>query len=165
MKTKWLISIAAIALVISTIAVKPAVAYFTDTITAEGEFPITIGDGEPVITETVENMTKKITIKNTGDYDIFVRVKVIKPDSCTITPEYTSDWTEDGEYYYYNKQLKNGETTAADSLAFKITRSADATGDFNVIIIQEATKAIYGEDGKVDWSTAISTSTSYSRNR
>ncbi len=160
MKRKWLYLIAAAAIVLSMTAVKPAIAYFTDTMTAEGTIPIKITDSTTKIKEKVSEMTKHVVISNTGDYDIFVRAKAIAPDSCTITPTLNEGWSKgDGEYYYYNKPLAPGEETATE-LELKI--SNDSNLDFNVVVVQEAVKALYNADGSaqpIDWSTGkISTS-------
>ena len=163
MKTKWLYLVAAITLIISAVAVKPTMAYFTDTTKAEGSFQIKIGDGDPEIHEEVVEMTKKITIKNTGDYPIFVRAKAIYPDDCTITFEPTGGWSDgkDG-YYYYKDPVGPKESTPADTpLTLKITRAETSKGDFNVVIIQEATRVSYDEKGNVDWSGAVQNQDSY----
>lgn len=163
MKTKWLFIIAAITLVISTVAVSPAMAYFTDTTKAEGSFQIKIGEGEPEIHETVTDMTKQITIKNTGEYSIYVRVKAIYPDDCTVAFTPTDGWSDKGDgYYYYKNPIAPGETTPSEfPLTLTISRNEESTGDFNVIIIQEAIKAVLDDNGEPDWSKAITNQNSY----
>lgn len=160
MKTRWLYLVAAIAIILSAYAVKPAVAYFTDSTTAEGMIELRIGDTVPEIEEEVKEMTKKITVKNTGDYDIFVRVKAIYPtQTCNISFTSTAGWTEGNDgYYYYNSPVAVGESTPATSpLTLKITRTVAEEGRFNVIIIQEATKVLYNEAGEpmADWDAKI----------
>ena len=163
MKTKWLFLAAAITLIISAVAVKPTMAYFTDTTKAEGGFQIKIGDGDPEIHEEVSGMTKKITIKNTGDYPIFVRAKAIYPDDCKVTFEPTGGWSDGGDgYYYYDNPVAPKESTPEDTpLTLKISRAETSTGDFNVIIVQEATRVSYDENGKVDWDSAVKSQDSY----
>ena len=163
MKTKLLFIIAAIALVISTVAVKPAMAFFTDTIQTQGGFKISVGDGTPEIDEKVEDLTKKITIKNTGDYPIFVRAKAIYPDNCTVTLTVTEGWSDGGDgYYYYANPIAPGESTPVDTpLTLAITRKAGDTGTFNVIIVQEATKVAYDENGNVIWDAVAISQSNY----
>ena len=69
-------------------------------------------------------VTKIVQVKNTGASDAWVRVKVKKDIKLgqgieTDKPQEdlvrlnvdTTDWTLDGDYYYYTKPLKPGETT------------------------------------------------------
>lgn len=163
MKNKRIILVAAIALMICSVAVKPAMAYFTATTDVEGGFIVSIGDGIPEIKEKVEDMTKKITIKNVGDYSIFVRAKAIYPDDVNITFEATDGWSDGGDgYYYYRDPIAPGESTPEETpLTLKITREEDATGNFNVIIVQEAVKVMYDKDGNVDWKGAVSSQNVY----
>ncbi len=156
MKNRWLAITAASLVLICTVAVKPAIAYFTDTISAEIKRPVILGDSKlPEIDEDVENMIKKITIQNTGEYDILVRAKAIFPSTVTISMEESTGWSaaEDG-YYYYDEILIPGQ--ASEKLNLKIEHTGD--DDFNVIIVQEATKVLYTEEGTPygDWNSAIS---------
>ena len=155
MKQKMLMIIAAAAITISCFAVQPTMAYFTASSSAEGMIELKLGDGKlDNIDEDVEAMVKKISISNTGDYDIFVRAKAIFPDSCTVTMETSEGWTagQDG-YYYYSDVVAPGDST--EKLNLKIEN--EGAGDFNVVIVQEACKVIYEEDGtaKADWTSAI----------
>ncbi|QFJ53600.1 hypothetical protein [Pseudobutyrivibrio xylanivorans] len=156
MKRIGLSLVAAAAIVLSISAVRPAIAYFTDTVETSGKFDLKIGDGKPGIDEKVEGMTKSITIKNTGDYDIFVRAKAIAPETCTLTPQLAEGWSKgDGDFYYYSKPVSPGEATETE-LKIHITSNSDY--DFNVVIVQEATKVLYDEAGNpsADWNAKIS---------
>lgn len=150
MKKRILYLVAAVTIILGTTAVKPAVAYFTDTKSTEGRFEVKIGDGKPEIEEDVSEMTKRVTVKNTGDYDIFVRIKAIYPsEMCTISYIPTEGWENRNDgYFYYNKPLAPGEATPeASPLTIKVERISGTEGDFNVIILQEATKVLYDENG------------------
>ena len=170
MKTKWLYIVAAVALVVSISAVKPALAYFTATKTVEGTTKeLKIGDTPPELDETVEGMTKKITISNTGDYDIFVRVKAITPDNWKIQFHEADGWEEQADgYYYYTKPLAPTEATAEQlileilpkevSEEYGVLKDIYSQDSFNVVIIQEATKVYYNRAGEPvpdDWSDAV----------
>ena len=156
---KRLVLIAMALILISGIAIKPAVAYFTDTVSAEGMLELKVGDGElDKMDDSVENMVKKIAITNTGEFDVFVRAGVIAPDGVTVTMEASDGWTkgEDG-YYYYSPVVAIGETSG--KLNLKV--DGGELTDFNVIIVQEATKVIYDEAGNAtfDWNSAIQSQT------
>ena len=161
MRRKWLILAAFAAVTLSIVAVTPSIAYFTDTVQTEGKIEVKLGDGKPEIDENVKNMTKYVTIKNTGDYDIFVRAKAIYPDTCTVTLENKAGWksgNNDG-YYYYDEPVAPGASTESE-LTLKIENSSEL--DFNVVIVQEATKVVYDEDGNpkpADWTNPLTTQT------
>ena len=166
MKTKWLYVFAAAALVISASAVKPALAYFTATASVEGYTKaLKIGDTPPELKEEIDGMIKKITITNTGDYDIFVRATAITPDNWTIDFTETEGWVQEGDYYYYTSPLAPNESTATqltlDIIPKEVQQEYDVPDSFNVVIVQEATKVYYDESGKPipdDWANAITNS-------
>lgn len=162
MKRKWLLLAAIAAVTLSIVAVTPSIAYFTDTVQTSGMIGVTLGDGKPIIDEKVSKMTKEIAIKNTGDYDIYVRAKAIYPDNCTVEFIKEAGWEKgDGDYYYYDGVV--APTKATDTkLVLKVSKKKDLDLDFNVVIVQEATKVVYDENGNprpADWTNPISTQT------
>lgn len=122
---------------ISATAIAGTLAYFTDTETKTNTF--TVGDLSIILNEdwTPEDglnivpgrdMTKQPDVTLTG-VNGYVRIKVevkaknsIQQDALdallageenkNISIDYnTSQWTKDGDYYYYNSVLANGNTT------------------------------------------------------
>ncbi len=162
-KTFWL-AIVAGGLVCS-ISVPSAMAYFTTYVKAEGGYEITLGS-ETEIEEKVKDMTKEISLTNTGETDCYVRVKVFSGSQINMT--YTSAvddsgntyWTsnEDG-YWYYKDILKVNRST--EILKAKIELSEDYKDSFNVIVVQECTPVQYHEDGTpyADWNAKVDTKT------
>lgn len=85
------------------------------------------------------DVSKIVTVKNTGDSDAYIRVKLDKtiklsemielpgdngPDMSLVTYDInTADWTERDGYYYYNKVLAAGEETTP--LITKVSFSKD----------------------------------------
>ena len=165
MVNKKYLLVAAALVMIAASAVKPAMAYFTDYVMASGYRTIRVHDSEltpPEDTVDVEQMIKTVAITNTGDFDVYVRVKAICPDGFSTTLVDSEGWTyndEDGYYYYdsivKNKDASEGKTT--NNLNLKINTPEGNTDDFNVIIVQEATKVHFNEDGTTyaDWDEAI----------
>ena len=156
MMRKGLAIIAAGLLLIAATAVKPAIAYFTDTTTVEGKLLINLGDGElEELEEDVDGFVKKITITNTGDEPVLVRAKAIYPSGVTLKMVDSTDWSEGTDYYNYSLVLQPGESTT--QLNLKV--AFDDPKDFNVIIIQEAARVIYDEAGNPsgDWDNKVST--------
>lgn len=67
-----------------------------------------------------DTVTKKVTVKNTGEHPIYVRIKLEKgiidsqlpvADQLKITDLNETDWTEQGGYYYYNTPVEAGAET------------------------------------------------------
>ena len=162
---KYLLAAAALVLVAVT-AVPASMAYFTDTESAQGGFEISLGEISHVPNESVDGMTKKISITNTGEYPVFVRVKAEKPDGIEIgfSSQTSSGWTlgDDG-YYYYADAVAPGQATPTDGLQLEIKPTDDFTGDsFDVIILSECSRALYSDGTAKDASgNLIANGTAY----
>lgn len=157
---------AALALTAS-LSVGSALAYFTAYCTAKGGVPVNMGFTDTEIREEVIDDAKHVWIKNTGDYDCFIRVKVFAPDEImnqiTYTePKGTDNWSDapdaDG-YLYYTPVLHPGEE--ASELVVKYERPAPpAAGEdtrpeeFNIIVVYEYSPVFFDEDGNAvpDWN-------------
>lgn len=135
-----------VALIITTVIIFTAqtVAFFNDS-TESGKNQIrsgflsvkvvesTIPEGEdtavpypeaPIKIMPSVEVSKIVTIQNTGDLNAWISVRVDKTVASMETGELlpvdtglfdcdfnTVDWTQKGDYWYYNKPLKAGETT------------------------------------------------------
>lgn len=166
MNYKKYLLVAAALVVIGAASVKPAMAYFTYTQQATGKITVHLGDSTIVPDEDVEGMTKIITVSNTGDYDVFVRVKAIYSSNYTVTlteNAKNNGWTDGGDgYYYYNEIVTMKDTDNASSKALELTidvKDPTLVGEdgFNIVIVQEATRVFYNEDGttKSNWEDKI----------
>ena len=166
MKYKKYLLIAAALVMIGAAGIKPAMAYFTDTQQATGKITVHLGDSTIEPKEDVKNMTKIITVSNTGDYDVYVRVKAIYSSNYTVTltdAAKTNGWTDGGDgYYYYNNIVTKKDTDNASSkqLELKIdVKDSSLVGEdgFNVVIVQEATRVFYDEKGtpSANWNDKI----------
>lgn len=125
---------------------KPSLAYFTTYASAKGGYELAAGP-ETEIHEEIDGLKKHIRIENTGEGDCFVRVKAFAGSVTDIM--YSAgggDWQEgeDG-YWYYNAILAPGEITG--ELTASITVPEGMADDFNVVVIQECTPALYRQDG------------------
>lgn len=80
---------------------------------------------EPIRIMPSVTQSKIVTVESTGSLNAWVRVKVEKTVTSTVNGQQlavdtslfscdfnTKDWTQNGEYWYYNTPLKAGETTA-----------------------------------------------------
>ncbi len=167
---RYLLIAAAALLMIGAAAVSPAMAYFTDTHTASGMVTLSLGDSNVKPDESFDGMNKLITVTNTGDYAVFVRVKAIYGSNCTVTLDAASSsgWSDGGDgYYYYASPLegKTGDASAGESssqLKLIVAAKEDTTADsFNVIILEEATRVRYDSNGNAiaDWNDVIKVET------
>ena len=142
----------------ASVFVGSALAYFTAFDTAAGGVDLDLGFTETIPNEKVEDGKKQITLTNTGEYDCYVRLKVLTGDAYKkgVTysePDGAGKWTPgtDG-YYYYSDIVKPGEVTAQLDVSFLFPTEDPA--DFNVIIIQECTPVIFDQNGNpyADWA-------------
>ncbi|MGN0399715.1 MAG: hypothetical protein ACI4EO_06270 [Blautia sp.] len=153
---KKTLCLAAVALTLTAgLTAGSAMAYFTTYATADGGQEISLGLTTTVPEETVSDWTKHIVIKNTGDSDCYVRVKIFaggKYEEGITVSDASGKWTPgtDG-YYYYSDILAPGEST--EELIVKID-NMDSAQSFNVIVIQECTPVLYDESGNpyADWN-------------
>lgn len=162
-KTCWLTA-AAVVLVLC-LSAREAMAYFTTYVKAEGGYEITLGN-ETEVQENVKDMTKEITISNTGATDCYVRVKVFCGSQLEIEYAGAVDdqgnayWTkgDDGYWYYRDILPVHGQS---EVLQAKIRLPEEYTDSFNVIVVQECTSVRYKEDGTpyADWEAKADTKT------
>lgn len=169
MKYRKCLLVAAALVVIGATSIKPAMAYFTDSRQASGTVTVYLGDMEITPHEEAKEWTKEITVENTGDYDVFVRVKAIYGSQYGVTLSSGTNWSyneEDG-YYYYTEMLSPEKTSSVLTLTIKANDSFEFD-TFNVVIVQEAAKAqnVRDENGNVTgqkavWDEAIMTQEKY----
>ena len=150
----------AVTLLVS-LTVGTAMAYFTTYATAEGGVQMELDFTKTDIDENVVDGKKEIKVTNTGDFSCYVRVKALAGDAHTLAYEEpvadgaSSKWTPNPDgYYYYADVLEPGASTTLLNVLFELPTDADEPADFNVIIIQENTPVLYGEDGTpyANWS-------------
>lgn len=160
MKKNWNkknLCLAAAALTLAAgVSVGGAMAYFTTYTTASGGAEIRLGTTTIIPDEEVVGMAKRIAVKNTGDFDCFVRVKVFAGEKyqsgLVFVPDEAGTWSEgDDGYYYCSEIVPAGKTS--NTFTVKID-DMDSEDDFNVIVVQECTAVLYDENGKAyaDWN-------------
>lgn len=131
-----------------------SLAYYTDTSNASGSVPFATSPGTEIDEEFTGN--KQVTIKNTGDVPVVVRLKVnpsekdelFKSKFAEISVESTSsNWVvlnSDDGWIYYAQPLMAGATT--DRLDVNVKPSDDAPSSFDITVFQQHGVAYY-EDG------------------
>lgn len=159
---KATVTLAAAALCMTAaLTLKGASAYFTTYVSAGGSHVVRLGS-QTEIHEELSAMTKHISITNTSPInDCFVRVKVFYGGYLNVSYQDKSEngnlWTfnqEDG-YWYYGPILPAGASTEILDVKIGDLPEDFDKESFNVVVIQECTPVVYGEDGKAtaDWST------------
>ncbi|MBE6040932.1 MAG: hypothetical protein E7220_00245 [Clostridiales bacterium] len=135
-----------------SVSVGAALAYFSDYEEASGGAVLTLG-GQTRLYEGNDNTKKEIRIENTGETDMITRVAIFGQEEYMkpITFEKASDWEKIGDFYYYTKVLKPGETTSQITAEMSFdwkTDDPDKKPDyqFDITVVHESTQAVY--DGK-----------------
>lgn len=164
MKRVWnkkIVSLAAAAIVLTAgVTVDEAMAFFTNHITASGSKELHLGFTTTLPEDAVSDWANHITVKNEGANACYVRVKAFAGEQYGLSHDTAGSdggWSTLGNdgYYYWHDILEKGASTG--SLALKIDH-ANATDDFNVVIVQERTPVVYDENGvpvtwdKMDWT-------------
>lgn len=159
MNRKTIGLVAAALMLVATIGVGSALAYFTTYTRAEGSKELTLNFSETEINEKIIDKQKVISLSNTGEADIYVRVKALVGEDHPIVysePENAGKWVPGADgFYYYTDILAPGEATSEILVGF--TLADENAASFNVIIVQESTVVLYDEDGnaqeynEVDW--------------
>ena len=159
MKLKKYFLVAAALLMVGAASVKPAMAYFTDSHKTTGSMLVNIADSQLVPTDSAEGLLKTVSVKNTSNYDAFIRVKAIYSKNFTaeLTDEAKANgWSKKDDYYYYEPVVAAGESTAELKIQIAIIDEQIADS-FNVVIVEEATRVIYDEKGNAscNWNSKV----------
>ncbi|MBQ6401451.1 MAG: hypothetical protein IJI20_04105 [Firmicutes bacterium] len=129
----------ALALMVAVAAaqVPATLAYFTDVDRAEMNGVVDLAWKTEIHEKVVDN-NKHVTIENTGDTDVVVRVAVYAGTNVSVSGE---DWTSKDGWWYYGKILAPGETTS-ELLAEVIAADMPQT-DFNIVVVHESSRVVY----------------------
>lgn len=155
---------------ITAASVPGALAYFTDRQHADGSAAVQM-TWETTPHEEMDGNNKHITIENTGETPVIVRVRIFAADFAAVDPG--ADWIAGADgWYYYNKILPPG-TADTPSLTsdLYVEVSAQSEGgqdtsklpdyDFNIIVVHESVRTVYEDNTTLQvpagWdSTAVS---------
>ena len=145
MKRKILLVIAAV--LVLSLSVGFASAYFSDHETASGTATIKLG-GQTEIIEDWDQKIKHVSIKNIGETDVVVRVAFYGPADMEI--DYGGKWVPLNNYYYYDGVLQPGQSTDFKDLMALIDKIPKNVGDnFDIVVMQECKQAPYDENGQL----------------
>jgi len=153
------LAVAAVFLV-TCLSVGTTMAYFTTYAVAQGGYSIVLGGMETEIEEEVNlvDPRKEVKIKNTGNTESFVRLKVLtgnvlKENMQCTEPGGEGKWIAgEDDYYYFSDVLQPDESTTQLNVSFVFPK--EKLEQFNVIIVQECTPVLYDAEGMpyADWN-------------
>lgn len=136
-----------------------AFAYFTANVSASGGHELTLGY-ESHLEEKLDGLNKDISMQNTGQTDIKVRVLIFYSDWMnesgdvtvnTANAEGSDKWFRvenydgDGEMWEYSDVLQPGDRTT--SLIAAVTANKEIK-DFDIIIVGQTNPVYYDESNK-----------------
>lgn len=137
---------------ISSLGLNKALAYFTTHTSATGGYTMNLGFTDTRIDEEVDHDGKHVVIENVGDYDCFVRVKVFGADSLQLKYQLGNHWQENEDgYFYYNQALASKEKTTELNVKYTLPEVKDENKDkdYNIVVIQEFTPVVYDDSGNL----------------
>lgn len=133
-----------------SVSVGASLAYFSDYEEASGGATLNLG-GKTEMSEGNDHSQKNITIKNTGETDMIVRVAIMGEgvkhfkNAPTFNPEDWATDTVDGTtWYYYKKLLKPNDTTSPVNAKMEFSWEGDAPDySFQITVVHESAQAVY----------------------
>ena len=159
-KKQLFLALSALVLCLS-ISIGVTMAYFTDWSSASGTGAVADLKPQTELKEELDGINKKIQVENTGETEVFVRVKVFYPDlnlqrkdgkveikgvSADGTDSDLWVYNEETGFWDYTKVLKSGEAT--DELQVNVTiKRVTNSRDFQIIVVHENSPAIYDQEG------------------
>lgn len=155
-RERFITALAVSVFILLVVTASPVLAYFSDHTEATGKVPVELGF-ETEMKEEVDGFVKTVRITNQGPEGCFVRARAYSADSLKLSYK-GSGWTrgESDDWYYYDKVVEAGEETAPLEVSISdVPENAEEGDSFNVVVVYESTKALYGEDGKplqADWA-------------
>ncbi|MDD3218028.1 MAG: hypothetical protein PHC41_03700 [Lachnospiraceae bacterium] len=155
---RFILLTAAALVMILSLSVGSALAYFTTYATAAGDAVLELGFTETIPNEVVERDGKHITIENIGDYACFVRVQVFAENDVIYHP--AANWRDgkDG-FWYYDLVLPAGEMTSEllAEVEYPVNTEEEIVPDFDVVVVQECSPVFYDTAGNpiADWNQTV----------
>ena len=150
-KRRLLLALLAVIMVLS-VSIGPALAYFSTYTVAEGKKPIKVVP-DTTIDEDVANETQKsVTVTNAGNAPCFVRATAFAPTGVTLGTAGGNGWSaQDGEgFWVYGEVLMPGETTAEleipiSGIPATANEGANEGDSLNIAVVYESTTAIWND--------------------
>ena len=156
---------AAVLVLVLSMGIGSAWAYFTTYAEARGGYTIELG-GKTELREEFSAWTKHVAITNAPDsVPVYIRAKAFCGSQYELVyMDESGKWSPGADgFYYYSDPVAGGETTAELQILIDNVPVDVNTGDsFNVIVVYESTPVQYHADGTpyADWNVVLDTGTS-----
>ena len=121
-------------------------AYFSHHEDAKGSVAVKL-QYSTELKEEVSDGNKTITVKNTGECDVWVRVGVFVGNADYVEYVYGDKWENDGDFFYYTEILPTGAST--DPLKVNVKKDNVKDYQFEIIVVQECERVTYNGDTPV----------------
>ena len=159
MRKRILIPALAAFVMILTLSVPSALAYFTTYVRAQGMKEVKLTDHTELTEPQVVNKEKHVVITADPDSDpVWVRARAYAPENLQVYYTNTTGWTESesDDWWYYNTSIKGGESTSELLVSISFPENAKDGDTFNVVVVYECTPVL-GDTGPVnaDWSVPV----------
>lgn len=135
-------SAAVAACLLASLSVGTTLAYYTDATNAVGILPYSVSPSTTDIHENSDGAHKIVSIENTGNSPVLVRMKVLFAESnaaVSIGSDPDKNWVvdDDGWIYYTNPLWGYGDMTSELKILVEPKTSQGSLADFNVTVIQQ----------------------------
>ena len=146
-RTALLVALAV--MLVMSVGIVPAWAYFTSNDQAIGGADIT-NEPTTVPHEKYGAREKSLEITNTGKNAVYIRAKAFASEALEISGD---GWTQDGDWYYYDAIVEPGEVTKTLTVKITFPEGATEEDEYNVDLVYESTPVLYDADGNptADW--------------
>ena len=134
------------AVLIVTLSIGSALAYFTDSTDVNGKETVYAGAKTQITEDFDGDGHKRVSIKNTSDkVTVFIRVKAYSTHGFSLVGD---NWETRGEYIYYKLPLAPGETAAVLHVDHENFPTGYKEGEsFTIVVVHECVPARFDEDG------------------
>ena len=148
---KLLLALLAVIMVLS-VSIGPALAYFSTYTVAEGKKTVKVVPDTTITEKTRTESQKVLFVKNSGDAPCFVRAKAFAPAGVTLGTAGGNGWSaQNGEgFWVYGKVLMPGETTEEleipiSGIPATANEGANEGDSLNIAVVYESTTAIWND--------------------
>ena len=129
----------ALILALSCISVPAAMAYFSDYDRGAGRVQVRM-TWQSELHEKVTDGNEHVTVSNTGQTDVLVRVRAFAGDFIKVT-DTDNKWHEQDGWWYYDGILGAGQKT--EELLVEVKTGMAPEDDFEVIVVHESVRTAY----------------------
>ena len=146
-KRRLLLALLAVIMVLS-VSIGPALAYFSTYTVAEGKKPIKVVPDTTINEDVASETLKSVTVTNAGNAPCFVRAKAFAPAGVTLGTAGGNGWSaQNGEgFWVYGEVLMPGESTGKLVIPISGIPAAANEGDsLNIAVVYESTTAIWND--------------------